>query len=250
MKKKNKDKTRKSITAVGAVVAAGLTPGIAAGTPATQPPSDEVKLTAADVVSINGDVYDFDDLFAMNQVVNRSIDQTVVVYGPPPAQKDKDKKKKKDKDQQIREQEIADSINQEKMMQAERERIEAMRRDSIERAMKAHELVYGPPPPRRIILDSEGLRSMAANNKSEATHIVSEILQDYVMQLSRQNYIPIEANIIRDLKLDAEQLEAFSQEIENNLGVQLTSDMMKQLGTLQRIANFIVVVASPVKNED
>ena len=116
MKKKNKDKTRKSITAVGAVVAAGLTPGIAAGTPATQPPSDEVKLTAADVVSINGDVYDFDDLFAMNQVVNRSIDQTIVVYSPPPAQKDKDKKKKKDKDQQIREQEIADSINQEKMM--------------------------------------------------------------------------------------------------------------------------------------
>lgn len=242
MKKKNKDKTRKSITAVGAVVAAGLTPGIAAGTPATQPPRDEVKLTAADVVSINGDVYDFDDLFAMNQVVNRNIDKTVVVYGPPPAQKDKD--------QQIREQEIADSINQEKMMQAERERIEAMRRDSIERAMKAHELVYGPPPPRRIILDSEGLRSMAANDKSEATHIVSEILQDYVMQLSRQNYIPIEANIIRDLKLDAEQLEAFSQEIENNLGVQLTSDMIKQLGTLQRIANFIVVVASPVKNED
>lgn len=242
MKKKNKDKTRKSITAVGAVVAAGLTPGIATGTPVTQPPSDEVKLTAADVVSINGDVYDFDDLFAMNQVVNRSIDQTVVVYGPPPAQKDKD--------QRIREQQIADSINQEKMMQAERERIEAMRRDSIERAMKAHELVYGPPPPRRIVLDSEGLRSMAANDKSEATHIVSEILQDYVMQLSRQNYIPIEANIIRDLKLDAEQLEAFSQEIENNLGVQLTSDMIKQLGTLQRIANFIVVVASPVKNED
>ena len=68
MKKKNKNKARKSITAVGAVVAAGLTPGIATGTPATLPPSADVEITAADVISINGEVIDFDEMLAMQQI--------------------------------------------------------------------------------------------------------------------------------------------------------------------------------------
>ena len=63
MKKKNKGK--KSLTAVGAVVAAGLTPGIVTGAPASQPPIPDVEFTAADAVSIGGDVFDFDELFAM-----------------------------------------------------------------------------------------------------------------------------------------------------------------------------------------
>ena len=78
MKKKNKNKARKSITAVGAVVAAGLTPGFVTGTPAQQSPSTDIELTAADVVSINGDVFNFDELFAMHQV-NRAQDRQKVV---------------------------------------------------------------------------------------------------------------------------------------------------------------------------
>ena len=80
MKKKNKGK--KSLTAVGAVVAAGLTPGIVTGAPASQLPIPDVEFTAADAVSIGGDVFDFDELFAMQQVVTEQ-QYPKTVYGPP-----------------------------------------------------------------------------------------------------------------------------------------------------------------------
>ena len=62
MKKKNKGK--KALTAVGAVVAAGLTPGIIAASP-TQ--GSNVGITAADVVAIDGTTYSFDELYAMQR---------------------------------------------------------------------------------------------------------------------------------------------------------------------------------------
>lgn len=55
-------------------------------------------------------------------------------------------------------------------------------------------------------------------------------------------------DLIKDLKLDAEQLEGLCQEIENSCGVLVTEEMLKQLGTMQRIATFIVEVASPIKD--
>ena len=66
MKKKNKGK--KALTAVGAVVAAGLTPGIIAATPGCLPAQgSNVEITAADVVAIDGQVYGFDELYARQQ---------------------------------------------------------------------------------------------------------------------------------------------------------------------------------------
>lgn len=62
IKKKNKGK--KALTAVGAVVAAGLTPGIIAASP-TQ--GSNVGITAADVVAIDGATYSFDELYAMQR---------------------------------------------------------------------------------------------------------------------------------------------------------------------------------------
>ena len=64
MKKKNKGK--KALTAVGAVVAAGLTPGFITASAAgasIQGPSAET--TAAEVVAIDGQAYSFDELYAM-----------------------------------------------------------------------------------------------------------------------------------------------------------------------------------------
>ena len=58
MKKKNKGK--KALTAVGAVVAAGLTPGIIAASPMQ---GTSAEATAADVVTIDGMAYGFDELF-------------------------------------------------------------------------------------------------------------------------------------------------------------------------------------------
>ena len=69
-----KDHRRKSLAAVGAVVAAGLAPGLVASTPAPHPAGTEA--TAADVVAINGEALDFDELFAATQ--------PRTVYGPPP----------------------------------------------------------------------------------------------------------------------------------------------------------------------
>lgn len=66
MKKRNKGK--KALTAVGAVVAAGLTPGIIAATPGCLPGQNaNVEITAADVVAIDGQVYGFDELYARQQ---------------------------------------------------------------------------------------------------------------------------------------------------------------------------------------
>lgn len=64
MKKRNKGK--KALTAVGAVVAAGLTPGfIAASAAGSSIQSPSAGTTAAEVVAIDGQTYSFDELYAM-----------------------------------------------------------------------------------------------------------------------------------------------------------------------------------------
>jgi protein TonB len=62
MKKKHKGK--KAITAMGAMVTAGLTPGIIAATPACMPGQNpNALITAAEVVAIDGNAYSFDELY-------------------------------------------------------------------------------------------------------------------------------------------------------------------------------------------
>ena len=65
---KDKNKGKKTFAAVGAVVAAGLTPGFvvasAAGLPNQNP---NAGITAADVVAIAGNAYGFDELYAMQR---------------------------------------------------------------------------------------------------------------------------------------------------------------------------------------
>lgn len=273
MKKKRKNKGRKSLTAMGAVVAAGLTPGIATGTPAPQSPgpepSPDVELTAADVVSINGDVFDFDELFAMRQVVNSQHPQKVV-YGPPPS-REKDTHKnvqqthkkvygppppRVQKTQQADESEQVpqDSISQEEVLYQQRLR-EAYREDSIRRAIEARKLVYGPPPPRYLSVGPEELRHIAANDKQEAANMVLEALMDYCAQMPLDpnvtGHIILSENsdLVRELEMGHTQLESLQQEIENRFGIQLTEEMLKQLSTLRRIANFIAEVAAPIKEE-
>ena len=66
MKKRNKRK--KALTAVGAVVAAGLTPGfIAASAAGSSFQGSSAGTTAAEVVAIGGQAYSFDELYAMQQ---------------------------------------------------------------------------------------------------------------------------------------------------------------------------------------
>lgn len=67
--RKKKNKGKKTLTAVGAVVAASLTPGIVAATPPGLPiQSPNAAITAAEAIAINGNTYNFDELFAMQQL--------------------------------------------------------------------------------------------------------------------------------------------------------------------------------------
>ena len=271
MKKKNKNKSKKSITAVGAVVAAGLTPGIVTGAPLPEPLSTDINLTAADVVSINGEMYDFEDLFAMNQADSVPVDQIVVVYGSPKAikalkekkkkeekekKKQEEKEKKKDKDKKIREKEIADSLLlEEKRLEEEAiemARIEAMRQDSIRQAQEEFKTVYGPPPPK--YLSPEEMREIAAHDKNEARGLIQQALLNYCFFMDDdepivKSKLSPSNDIIRDMKMKPSHLEGLSREIENSYAVQLTPEMMEQLGTLRSIASFIVEVMTPIKEE-
>lgn len=77
MKKKNKGK--KALTAVGAVVAAGLTPGFITASAAgasIQGPSAET--TAAEVVAIDGQAYSFDELYAKQHPDSAKMDTIVL----------------------------------------------------------------------------------------------------------------------------------------------------------------------------
>lgn len=216
--KKKKNQARKSITAVGAVVAAGITPGIVTGTPAPPLPDTDVAFTAADAVSINGDVFDFDELFAMNPV---NIDQNVVLYGPP------------------------------QTMERDRDR-EQEKADSIRRAQERYKTVYGPPPPRIRTISPEELRAIASDNKEEAIDRVAVSLLDFCSQMPQfdfRNRALEECDIIRDMKMEPEQLESLQQQIESSCGVLVTGEMLKQLGTLRRIATFIVEVVTPIKKD-
>lgn len=64
MMKENSNKGKKSLTAVGALVAAGLTPGIVTALPSQ---GSNAGLTAAEVVAIDGNAYSFDELYAIQR---------------------------------------------------------------------------------------------------------------------------------------------------------------------------------------
>lgn len=66
--KKDKNKGKKSLAAVSAVVAVGLTPGFVVASAAGLPiQSSNAGITAADVVAIDGTTYSFDELYAMQR---------------------------------------------------------------------------------------------------------------------------------------------------------------------------------------
>lgn len=265
MKKKNKAK--KSITVVGAVVAAGLTPGIVTGTPAPQAPSTDIELTAADVISINGDVFDFDELFAMHQV-NQDHRQKVVygppqpkVYGPvPPKDKEKDKVKNKDKDKKNKEQEIADSLRLEEIKRAEelereREYQERLRQEAIQRDIERnHKLVYGPPPvdiQRGPDTEFQRLEVVSKDKQRAITDVEIHIIEYIYFNLLSQRYklgdVNPDSNLERDLQIPPMRLRSLINDIDRNYGVQLTEEMLKQLNTPHRLAKFIVEIITPVK---
>lgn len=227
--KKKKNKGKKSLTAMGAVVAAGLTPGIATSAQVSPPPGPDVELTAANTVSINGEAFDFDELFAMQQI-KRGNHNIPKMYGPPVS---------------IREQE------EKARQEAQREQA---RQDSIRQVMESIALVYGPPRPKYHFIGPDELRLMAADNKEEATNVILNILMDYCAQMPNPDakghiFLSENLDLVRELQMGHTQLEMLQQEIADRFEVQLTEEMLKRLGTLSRVANFIVEIAAPIVEE-
>ena len=73
--KMKKNKGKKALTAVGAVVAAGLTPGfIAASAAGSSLQGPNSGLTVAEVVAIDGQAYSFDELYAMQNPDTAAMD--------------------------------------------------------------------------------------------------------------------------------------------------------------------------------
>ena len=69
MKKRKNNKRKRALTTVGAVVAAGLTPGfIAVSATGATLQNPDAGVTAAEVVAIDGNTYSFDEIYAMQQV--------------------------------------------------------------------------------------------------------------------------------------------------------------------------------------
>ena len=144
-----------------------------------------------------------------------------------------------------------DQAQQEKAIQ------EAMRQDSIRQAIERREqaLVYGPPPPKYRGVGPEELRAIAANDKQDAKNLVLEALMDYCAEMplnpDATGHIILSENgdLVSELMMGPTQLEMLQQEIADRFGVQLTEEMLKQLGSLSCVANFIVEVVAPIKQE-
>ena len=113
MKKKNINNRKKALTAVGAVVAAGLTPGfITASAAGSSIQSPNSGTTAAEVVAIDGQAYSFNELYAKQHPDSVEMDTIVLnivlepsnttLYGSPvPVIKPYKKKDNKKKDNNV-----------------------------------------------------------------------------------------------------------------------------------------------------
>lgn len=264
--KKRKNKNKKSLTAMSAVVAAGLTPGIALVSSAAQQPRLDVEYTAADMVSINGEVMDFDELFdmqlgengdttqskkqqerAIRDSISRANKSHQKVYGPPPPNRVKKDRKRDKIDQEARDRQIADSI------------AKAYERRTV--------LVYGPPTPvnieemkaahdaevrereeqmERAILQ-QAYNTAQSGDKEGAIEKIQFILMDYCASLVQADAkgFPIspDSHFIDDLKMDDSQLELLKQKVEDSFDLILANDELEQLTSPSRLARYIVETA-------
>ena len=264
--KKRKNKNKKSLTAMSAVVAAGLTPGIALVSSAAQQPRLDVEYTAADMVSINGEVMDFDELFdmqlgdngdttqskkqqerAIRDSISRANKSHQKVYGPPPPNRVKKDRKRDKIDQKRRDRQIADSIAQ------------AYEKRTV--------LVYGPPTPinieemkaahdaevrereeqmERAILQ-QAYNTAQSGDKEGAIEKIQFILMDYCASLVQDDAkgLPIspDSHFIDDLKMDDSQLEMLKQKVEDSFDLILANNELGQLTSPSRLARYIVETA-------
>lgn len=213
MKKKNKGK--KTLAAVGAVVAAGLTPGIIAATPNAMPVQDpNIGLTAAEVVAIAGNTYSFDELYAMqlpaDARVQEEAPQVAMRYGVPP---------KPVKPSQ------------------------PVAKYAAPRPPGQHETYYGvprphihPQPPIDVIEVSAALDTI----QEDLIGLCVELLD--ADPYTRGYVFSLDSDLTREMEMSEEQLKALKAEIKERYGVEVSYPrfyLLGQLNTLRLVSEYI-----------
>lgn len=216
MKKKNKGK--RTLAAVGAVVAAGLTPGIIAATPNAMPVQDpNIGLTAAEVVAIAGNTYSFDELYAMQQPADAGVQeeapQVALRYGvqPRPTRPVKP--------------------------------TPPTAKYAAPRPPGQHETYYGvprphihPQPPIDVIEVSAALDTI----QEGLIGLCVELLD--ADPYTRGCVFSLDSDLTREMEMSEEQLKALKAEIKERYGVEVSYPrfyLVGQLNTLRLVSEYI-----------
>lgn len=214
MKKKNKGK--KTLAAVGAVVAAGLTPGIIAATPNAMPVQDpNIGLTAAEVVAIAGNTYSFDELYAMQQPAGgrgqeSAAPQVAMRYGVPP---------KPVKPSQ------------------------PVAKYAAPRPPGQHETYYGVPRPRihpQPPIDVIEVSAVLDTIQEDLIGLCVELLD--ADPYTRGYVFSLDSDLTREMEMSEEQLKALKAEIKERYGVEVSYPrfyLVGQLNTLRLVSEYI-----------
>lgn len=214
MKKRNKGK--RALTAVGAVVAAGLTPGIVGAAPIQ---GSHAGFTAAEVVAISGSTFSFDELYAMQQV-DRS-------------QRHKTTQRPKSTSQQATRYGVP-------RPQAQAPKYAAPRPEYPPTTMYG---VARPPIPAVIVEQSPTV------DREEIQMGVMKYLMDYCNLLidadKRGIIITPDSDLTRDLGMTEDDLKELKAEIEDYYGVEVSHHRFRlkgQLNTLRLVSEYITKI--------
>ena len=217
MKKKNKYNRKKALTAVGAVVAAGLTPGFIAATPGCMPvQGPNVEVTAADAVAIDGQAYNFDELYAMQQVRKSQVQRPA----PRPQQ------------------------------QATRYGVPRPQQQAAKygappppRPQYPPSTLYGVPRPH---VPAVVVEQKATVDREEIQTDILEYLMNYCSLLidadKRGIVITPDSDLTKNLGLTEDELKELKAEIEESYGVEVSHHRFRlkgQLNTLRLVSEYI-----------
>ena len=216
MKNRKNNKRKRALTTVGAVVAAGLTPGfIAVSATGATLQNPDAEVTAAEVVAIDGNTYSFDEIYAMQQV---------------------------DKSQRRR----TEPQSRPKSQQATRygvPRPQQAPKYAAPRPEYPPTTMYGVPRP---IIPAVVVEESATVDREEIQMNILTYLMNYCNLLidadKRGIIITPESDLTRDLGMNEDDLKALKAEIEEYYGVEVSHHRFRlkgQLNTLFLVSEYI-----------
>lgn len=272
-----KNKGRKTLTALSAVVAAGLTPGVISGAPFSQA-QPNAGITAADVVAIDGNTFSFDEILAMQQGIGRwyavapgELPQVAARYGvqrPPQVSTHygvPHPKKTVAVTPPALLEEIQESLLQycDRLIDADKRFIVisldsdltrdlGMSPDELKKLAEKMESSYGVEKPDCQLFKNGPLNTLRQisqyiyDTKKPSAERIKWDLMGYCAQLLgfdiRRAPITLDSDLTRDLGMTEDELKALAAEIKDRYGVEVSYNRFRlvgQLNTLRLITEHI-----------